>query len=192
MPEENLVELNTILEEYTDVLANPDNLDLSKRLEEIRQMLITLNELENTALNSQNINDSFAAQEFLEKFKAEIKQLTEDLAKAKRLNWGQFERQLYAKYTQTEIEELQKLIKLWSPGTYFSVAESIIDHTYRKGYNDNFLEYLQDAAKFDKNQAVRIPPLGYRDDDTVRWEIKQTGEYLIEDNLGKIRTYGVN
>jgi hypothetical protein len=43
-----------------------------------------------------------------------------------------------------------------------------------------------------KNKAVGIPSLGFRDDDTVRWENKNTGEYLIEDNFGKIRTYGVN
>jgi hypothetical protein len=83
-------------------------------------------------------------------------------------------------------------MRLWNTGTYSSIAESIIDHTYRKGYENEFLEYLRAAANFDKIKARKIPPIGFRDDDTVKWENLKTGEYLIEDNLGKIRTYGIN
>ena len=183
---------NNILDNFKSILTNPDNFDLWEKAEQIKGMLTTLTNLENQALISQNIEDSFSAQELIEIITREIEQLTKDLELAKKLKWTQFDRKIFAQYTEVEIAEIQKLMTLWNMGTYSSIAESIIDHAYRKDYEDNFLEYLRDASNFDKTKARRIPSLGLRDDDTVRWENYQTGEYLIEDNLGKIRTYGTN
>ncbi|MBC6480969.1 MAG: hypothetical protein GDA56_27545 [Hormoscilla sp. GM7CHS1pb] len=85
---------------------------------------------------------------------------------------------------------MQQLMNLWSPGTYSSVAQSIIDHAFRKGFD--VLDYLRAASNFDRAKAVRVPPAGFRDDGTARWENKNTGEYIILDDLGKIRSYGIN
>lgn len=188
----NFDTLNNIVDNFKNVLANSDNFDLREKADEIKRMLITLTNLENHALISQNIEDSFSAQELLEIITREIEQLTEELEQAKIFQWTQFDRQIFAQYTEEEITEIQQLMTLWSMGTYSSIAQSIIDHTYRKDYDDNFLEYLRHASNFDKTKARRIPSGGFRDDDTVRWENPHTGEYLIEDNLGKIRTYGTN
>lgn len=188
----NLNNFQVLLNKFQNILQNPDNLDLLQKVNQIKKMLTQLTELENKALTSQNIDDSFSAQELLDIIITEIEQIKEELERAKKDKWTQFERQIFTKYTEEEIKEIQQLMRLWSAGTYSSVAESIIDHTYRKDYEDNYLEYLRDSAKFDKTKARRIPPLGFRDDDTVRWENLQTGEYLIQDNLGKIRTYGIN
>jgi hypothetical protein len=188
----NLDNFQNLVYEFQNILQNPDNFDLQQKVNQIKKMLTELIQLENKALTSQNIDDSFSAQELSETITTEIEQLKRELERAKKDKWTQFERQIFVEYTEKEIKEIQQLMTLWSAGTYSSVAESIIDHTYRKDYEDNYLEYLRDSAKFDKTKARRIPPVGFRDDDTVRWENLQTGEYLIQDNLGKIRTYGTN
>lgn len=184
--------LNELLDGFKNILNNPDNFDLLQKVNKIKKMLIKLNKLENKALISKNINDSFSAQELLDIVTIEIEQLKQELERAKKYKWAQFDRQIFAEYTDEEIREIRELMILWSAGTYSSVAESIIDHAERKDYENNYLEYLRDAAKFDKTKARRIPPVGFRDDDTVRWENLKTGEYLILDNFGKIRTYGNN
>ncbi len=188
----NNKDFNDLINQFKNILENPDNFDLLHQVNEIKKMLTKLTNLENQALISQNINDSFEAQELLEIITRKIEQFNQELHRAKNFQWTQFDRQIFAQYTEEEITKIQKLMRLWSAGTYSSVAESIIDHAYRKDYEDNYLEYLQDAANFDKRKARRIPPIGFRDDDTVRWENLKTGEYLIEDNLGQIRTYGIN
>lgn len=101
------------------------------------------------------------------------------------------ERQLFEGRSQAEIDEMRKLMELWSPATFDDAAENILYHFPRKGYSDP-LEYLRDAANFDRSGAIRYPRQGFRDDDTVRWSIPNTGEYIVEDNKGKIRTYGFN
>ena len=185
-------DFDDILKNFKNVLENPDNFDLLQKVNEIKKMLTKLTNLENKARISQNINDSFEAQELLEIITRKIEQLNQELDRASIFQGTQFDRQIFAQYRESEITEIQELMRLWSAGTYSSVAESIIDHAQRKDYEDNFLQYLQDAANFDKTKARRIPPIGFRDDDTVRWENLKTGEYLIEDNKGKIRTYGIN
>lgn len=188
----NLDNFQNLVDKFQNILQNPDNFDLLKKVNQIKKMLTQLTQLENKALTSKNIDDSFSAQELSDIIITEIEQIKGELERAKKDKWTQFERQIFVKYTEEEIKEIQQLMTLWSAGTYSSVAESIIDHTYRKDYEDSYLEYLRDSAKFDKTKARRIPPLSFRDDDTVRWENLQTGEYLIQDNLGKIRTYGIN
>ena len=184
--------LNNLIDRFKNILNNPDNFDLLQKVNQIKKMLTKFSDLENQALISKNINDSFSAQELLDIITIEIDQLKQELERAKKYNWTQFERQIFAEYTEEEIREIQELMILWSPGTYSSVAESIIDHADRKDYENKYLEYLRDAAKFDKTEARRIPPVDFRDDDTVRWENLKTDEYLIADNFGKIRTYGNN
>ncbi len=181
-----------ILDTFNTILENPDNFDLLQKVNNIKKIIINLNNLENKALISQDINDIFYTQELSEIIIREINEIKRELEISKKCKWTQFDRQIFIEYTEEEIKEIQQLMILWSARTYSSVAESIIDHTYRKNYENNYLQYLRDASKFDKTKARRIPSIGFRDDDTVRWENIQTGEYLIEDNFGKICTYGTN
>ncbi|NER20071.1 MAG: hypothetical protein F6J86_39195 [Symploca sp. SIO1B1] len=106
------------------------------------------------------------------------------------LNLSPSEGELFEGYTQGEIEEIQELMQQWSPATYADVAASILDHAFRKDFEP--LDYLRRASRFDKPKAIRIPRLGSSEMGTVRWEIKSTGEYLIETPEGKIVTYGFN
>ncbi|HBY75536.1 MAG TPA: hypothetical protein DEG47_00640 [Cyanobacteria bacterium UBA11148] len=119
----------------------------------------------------------------------ELKGLEEELSWLGSLS--RYERQLFEGRSQAEIDEMRELMELWSSANFPDVAASILHHFRKKGYTDA-LEYLRDAANFDKSRATRFPRQGFRDDDTVKWEIKDTGEYLIEDTEGKIRTYGFN
>lgn len=176
--------------QYADILAQPEQQDLLQRLQLIENMLLEITKLEEIVTISGEINEIFKIQENLHIINLQLLELSNDLDIANRFKWTLFERQVFANRTQDEIEEIQTLMMLWSSGTYDKVIESVLDHAERKGYD--VLDYLGSAAKFNKNKSVRIPPVGFRDDDTVRWENRITGEYLIEDNLGKIRTYGVN
>ena len=47
------------------------------------------------------------------------------------------------------------------------------------------------VSNFDRTKAVRVPPVGFRSG-RDRWENQNTGEYIIQDDLGKIRSYGIN
>lgn len=184
--------LQEILDTFKLILENPDNFDLLQKINDIKKMLTKLDSLENKAFISQDINDIFSTQELSEIILREINHIERELHKVKIYKWTQFDRQIFREYTEEEIKEIQQLIMLWSARTYSSVTESIIDHTHRKNYENKYLQYLRDASKFDKTKARRIPSIGFRDDDTVKWENLQTGEYLIEDNFGKICTYGIN
>lgn len=103
--------------------------------------------------------------------------------------------------TQSEINEVKRLKEDWSPGTFEQdartyeegVARSILHHANKHGYDDH-LEYLRDASTFDKSGAVRTPsdPTKFRNDDTERWENLRTGEFIVVDKEGKIRSYGFN
>jgi hypothetical protein len=181
-----------IVNTFKNILENPDNFDLWEKVNEIEKMLTKSTQLEKKILMFQDINDIFSAQELSEIITTEIEEIKTELERAKTYKWTQFDRQIFAEYTEEEIREIQQLMTLWNVGTYSSVSESIIDHAYRKDYDNNYLQYLRDAAKFDKTKVRRIPPFGFRDDDTVRWENLKTGEYLIQDSAGKIRTYGSN
>lgn len=121
----------------------------------------------------------------------ELAQLRNEIGEAWWSSLSQYERQLFDGRTQAEINEMQELMKQWDRGTFDDVAHSVVHHAPEKGYEDP-LEYLRDASRFDKSKAERIPPQGLRDDDTIRWEIRSTGEYIVEDQYGKIRTYGFN
>lgn len=89
----------------------------------------------------------------------------------------------------------------WSPGTFEQqaqtykegIARSLLHHADVTGYSDP-LEYLRAASNFDKDRAIRTPsdPTRFRSDDTARWENLNTGEFIVEDKEGMIRTYGVN
>lgn len=106
------------------------------------------------------------------------------------MNLSPSERQLFEGYTQDEIDEMQELMQQWSPATYADVAASVLDHSFRKNFDP--LDYLRNASRFDKSRAIRIPRTGFSEMDTVRWEIRSTGEYVIEMPEGKIVTYGFN
>jgi hypothetical protein len=120
----------------------------------------------------------------------ELEELSSQIKEAYELNLSPSERQLFEGRTQDEIDEMQELMKQWSPATYADVAASILDHSFRKNYEP--LDYLRNASTFDKSKAVRIPRIGSSEVDTVRWEIRSTGEYLIETPEGKTVTYGFN
>ncbi len=185
-----LEQCHQLAKQYADILNQPEQQDLLQRLQLIENKLLEITKLEEIVTISGEIDEIFKIQENLAKLNIQLTELSQDLDIANRYKWTFFERQIFANRTQDEIEEIQTLMMLWSSGTYDKVIESVLDHAERKGYD--LLDYLRSAANFNKNKAVRIPPLGFRDDDTVRWENKRTGEFLIEDNLGKIRTYGVN
>lgn len=189
---EKISQVNQIKENYGRILTQSEQQDLAQRLKNLETLLFQARELEKIAISSNQVDDSFLAQETLEQACDGLKQLITDLEIALNLGWTEVERQFYIDYTQEEIQELQQLMELWSSGTYFSIIESVTDHALRKGYGKDVLAYLGKAAGFDKTKAVRVPSIGYRDDGTARWENKNTGEYLIEDELGKIRTYGIN
>ncbi len=89
-------------------------------------------------------------------------------------------------YSEQQVREIQQRMQNWTQATYDSVAHSIIDHTFRHGYNDNYLEYLRRADSFNRRGAQK----SNLDWQTVRYN-KGNGEFLIVRN-GKIVSYGVN
>jgi hypothetical protein len=105
MNNDSIEELNSILNENKILFTNPDHFDLLIKLNNIEKKLSKLTSLENKALTSININDSFLAQELAEIINLEIENLKEELEQAKKYQWTQFDRQLFAKYT----ENIQKL-----------------------------------------------------------------------------------
>ena len=93
--------------------------------------------------------------------------------------------------SQAEIEEMQRLMKCWSQGTFPGVAESIVYHSNKYGYSE-FIEYLRDASNFSRVRAARTPSEGLRDDGTVRWETMNNREFIVVDEQDKVLTYGFN
>lgn len=73
----------------------------------------------------------------------------------------------------------------WDQATYPTLANSIVDHADRHGYQDDYLKYLRKAANFNKKGA-RKTNLPNR---ALRWN-KGT-EFLIEKD-SKIISYGEN
>lgn len=103
-----------------------------------------------------------------------------------------FFQQLCIGYTEAEIAEIIQYMAEWTPGTYISIAHSILDHSTRKQIDP--LRYLRKAHAFSKKRAQRIPKTGYRADRSAIY--RKDNEYLIVrlDPFGaeKIVTYGVN
>ncbi|EKV00535.1 hypothetical protein Lepto7375DRAFT_2655 [Leptolyngbya sp. PCC 7375] len=100
--------------------------------------------------------------------------------------------ELIENYTDADAAELKQYLLEWEAGTYESVAHSVINHAKRKQFDP--LKYLRKAHNFNKKGAKRVPPSGYRPDDTAVY--RKTNEFLIvrPDQYGieKIVTYGVN
>ncbi len=101
--------------------------------------------------------------------------------------------QLCQGYTEAEVAEIEQYMAQWDRGTYPSVADSILDHASRKGFDP--LRYLRKAHNFNKKGAKRVPPkTGYRKDGSAVY--RKGNEFLIVrlDQFGaeKIVTYGVN
>lgn len=100
--------------------------------------------------------------------------------------------ELLGGYADAEISELQQYLLEWEAGTYDSVAQSVIHHAQRKGFDP--LKYLRKAHNFSKKSAKRVPKSGYRLDGSAVY--RKENEFLIvrPDQYGieKIVTYGIN
>jgi hypothetical protein len=116
--------------------------------------------------------------------------------------------QLLESLTLPEAREIEQYLAEWDPGTYDSVAQSILNHSERKGFSP--LRYLRKAHSFNRKGATRIPrwsttvreaspkenrrSSGYREDDSAVY--RKGSEFLIvrPDAFGveKIVTYGIN
>lgn len=100
--------------------------------------------------------------------------------------------QLFERYTDAERVELQQYLTEWEAGTYSNVAQSVLDHAERKGFDP--LRYLRKAHNFSRKGAVRVPRTGYRQDESAVY--RKGNEFLIvrPDQYGveKIVTYGIN
>ncbi len=100
--------------------------------------------------------------------------------------------QLCQGYTEAEVTEIEHYIAEWDASSYISVAQNILDHSFRKEFDP--LKYLRKAHNFNKKGAVRVPKIGYRSDGSAVY--RKGKEYLIvrPDKFGieKIVTYGVN
>jgi len=87
---------------------------------------------------------------------------------------------------------MKQYMTSWDSSTYASIAESIVDHASRKGFDP--LKYLRKAYNFNKKGATRIPKVGHRRDGSAVY--RKGNEFLIvrKDNFGmeKIVTYGIN
>ncbi|MEG4275783.1 MULTISPECIES: hypothetical protein [unclassified Microcoleus] len=99
---------------------------------------------------------------------------------------------LFEDYSNTEVIELQQYVSEWDRGTYRTVAQSVLDHSQRKGFDP--LKYLRKAHNFNTRGAVRVPRTGYRQDGAAVY--RKGNEFLIvrPDQYGveKIVTYGIN
>lgn len=180
--------IRQIYEIYGAFLAKPENTDFANRLSALAEKYKRVAEMEANA----EINPfvGLERENLLMEAEAEFEELSLQIKEAYDLDLSPSERQLLEGRTQEEIDEMQELLRLWSPATYTDVAASILDHSFRKNYDP--LDYLRNASRFDKSKAVRIPRIGSSEVGTVRWEIRRTGEYLIETPEGKIVTYGSN
>lgn len=83
-------------------------------------------------------------------------------------------------------KELKSLMGMWGKGTYRSVAESIRDHAFRKGFGKDVLKYMRKAKNFNYKGATKK----VLSDGAVRWT-RKSGEYIIKRD-GKIVSYGFN
>lgn len=92
---------------------------------------------------------------------------------------------LFQGYNDLEVAEIQTLLQKWNKATYPNIANSIVDHANRHGFQEDYLKYLRKANNFNKKGARKTKLLN----GALRWN-KGT-EFLIErDN--KIISYGEN
>lgn len=181
--------LRRIRSDYGELLARAKNKALANRL---RVLEDKYNQV--AGMERQAEVDPIAGLErdnLLMQAEQELRQLENEIGEVWWSSLSLSEQQLFDKRSQTEIEEMQGLMRQWDASTYNDVADSILNHALRKGYADP-LRYLRSASNFDKSQAVRIPPVGASERGTVRWEIRKTREYRIETPDGEIVTYGFN
>lgn len=82
---------------------------------------------------------------------------------------------LFEDSSNTEVIELQQYLAEWDKGTYGSVAQSVLDHPQRKGFEP--LKYLRKAHNFNTRGAVRVPRTGYRSDGAAVY--RKGNEFLI-------------
>ena len=180
--------IRQIYEIYGAFLAKPENADLANRLSALAGKYRRVAEM--AANGEANPLVGLDRENLLMEAETELEELSSQIKEVYELNLSPSERRLFEGRTQDEIDEMQELMKQWRPATYADVAASILDHSFRKNYDS--LDYLRSASTFDKSKAVRIPRIGSSEVGTVRWEIRSTGEYLIETPEGKIITYGFN
>ncbi|MFE1748033.1 hypothetical protein [Coleofasciculus sp. H7-2] len=180
--------IDQVREIYGAFLEKPENTDLANRLSALSEKYRRVAEMEVNA--EANPFVGLDRENLLMEAETELEELSSQIKEVYELNLSPSERRLFEGRTQGEIDEMQELMKQWSPATYADVAASLLDHSFRKNYEP--LDYLRNASRFDKSKAVRIPRLGSSEVGTVRWEIRSTGEYLIETPEGKTVTYGFN
>lgn len=175
--------VSKVRQSYGDFLEKAENDTFENRLDTIeakyKRAAVEEDEIERDWLNME-AND-------------ELAQLKDELGEAWWASLSTHEQQLFdiENRSQADIDEIQMHMKQWDKSTFNDVAHSIVRHAPEKGYTD-YLEYLRDASNFDKSRSERIPREGIGERGTVRWEIRNTGEYIIETPEGKIVTYGQN
>jgi len=151
---------------------------------------VRLDALKERARNG-DIDAAYEAAEKEPELRQQIEDLEMDLTEAQAmLDLSPSEQELFENRTPEEIAEMRELMELWDEGTYPDVAESILDHSARKGYDP--LQYLRDAGAFSRRKSGTTTVTDWRDDNTRLWNNHRTREYLVEDTGLKIRTYGVN
>jgi len=173
-----------------DFLEKSGNEALQNRLDKIEDKYKKAAGMENEAATDPNVG--FEQQRLIDEADSELQQLKDEISQAWWSSLSQAEQQLFdiENRSQADIDEIQMHMKQWDKGTYDDVAHSILDHSSRKGYDP--LEFLRNVSNFDKSQAERIPEVGVGEKGTVRWEIRRTGEYIIETPDGQFVTYGFN
>ena len=90
---------------------------------------------------------------------------------------------------QITFREAKDLFRLWSRGTFPTVAESIQYHFTRHGSGvsaKNIWQYLRKAEAFSHN--LRDAKIKVSGDDCLRYVKK--GYYVIKDKSGKILSFG--
>ncbi|MBI1926732.1 hypothetical protein HYR99_21125 [Candidatus Poribacteria bacterium] len=83
------------------------------------------------------------------------------------------------------LSEAKALMRRWNKGTFDTVADSIRYHHETHSGGRNVWQYLRAATHFNKRgtRKRRLP------DGRIRWK-KGNGEFLIENQEGKIVSYG--
>ncbi|MEM8535962.1 MAG: RHS repeat-associated core domain-containing protein [Chloroflexota bacterium] len=102
-----------------------------------------------------------------------------------------WERTLFRNYNEKEQASIRRIMEHWDKGKYDSRAHSIVDHTSRKGFGNNYLGYARGANRFRTNVRARgVRNSGLREDGSIRYW-KKSGEFVILRD-GKIVSYGFN